>query len=150
MLLATVLTWGLYGYRNMPKRKDPAIPVRVATAITPWPGTSAQEIEQLVTRQIEATAAQSSVIHPSGAGDFGIKSLTLPGVSIVQIQLDESVRDPEKEFNDINLKLAALNPSLPAGRRADPVQQRFRRDQRAAALGGEPQGGRRRALVAGT
>ena len=120
VLLATVLTWGLYGYRNMPKRKDPAIPVRVATAITPWPGTSAQEIEQLVTRQIEATAAQSSVIHPSGAGDFGIKSLTLPGVSIVQIQLDEGVRDPEKEFNDINLKLAALNPSLPQG--AGPIQ----------------------------
>ena len=30
------------------------------------------------------------------------------------------MRDPEKEFNDINLKLAALNPSLPQG--AGPIQ----------------------------
>ena len=120
VLLATVLTWGLYGYKNMPKRKDPEIPVRVASAVTPWPGTSAEEIEQLVTRQVETAAAQSSVIHPSGAGDFGIKSLTLPGVSIVQIQLSEDVKDPEKEFNDINLKLAAVNGSLPQG--AGPIQ----------------------------
>jgi hypothetical protein len=120
VLLVTVITWGIFGYRNMPKLKDPVIPVRVASAVTPWPGTSAEEIEQLVTRQVEAAAAQSSVIHPAGASDFGIKSLTLPGVSIVQIQLDESVKDPEKEFNDINLKLQAVNSSLPQG--AGPVQ----------------------------
>ena len=120
VLLVTVITWGIFGYRNMPKLKDPVIPVRVASAVTPWPGTSAEEIEQLVTRQVEAAAAQSSVIHPSGASDFGIKSLTLPGVSIVQIQLDEGVKDPEKEFNDINLKLQPVNASLPQG--AGPVQ----------------------------
>ncbi len=120
VLLATVITWGLYGYRNMPKLKDPVIPVRVASAVTPWPGTSAEEIEQLVTRQVEAAAAQSSEIHPSGASTYGIKSLTLPGVSIVQIQLSEDVTDPEKVFNDVNLKLAAVNNNLPQG--AGPIQ----------------------------
>ncbi len=120
VLLAVVFAWGLYGYRNMPKRKDPEIPVRVASAITPWPGTSAEQIEQLVTRQVEATAAQNSTIHPPSASDFGIKSVTLPGVSIVQIQLSEDVDDPEKEFSDINLRLNALNSTLPQG--AGPIQ----------------------------
>ena len=33
-LLAT-LAWGVFGYMNMPKRKDPDIPVRIALAISP-------------------------------------------------------------------------------------------------------------------
>ena len=120
VLLAALVLWGVYGYLHMPKRKDPEIPVRVASAVTSWPGASAEQVEQLVTRAVEETAAQSSVIHPPDASNFGIKSLSLPGVSIVQIQLAESVQDSEKEFSDINLKLNNLNQSLPQG--AGPIQ----------------------------
>jgi multidrug efflux pump len=120
VLLVGVIAWGFYGYAQMPKRKDPAIPVRVASAVTPWPGASVAQIEELVTRAVENTAAQNSHVHPASPTSFGIKSLTLPGVSIVQIQLDESVSDPEKEFSDINLRLNALNPNLPQG--AGPIQ----------------------------
>ena len=120
VLLILVMLWGWYGYQQMPKRKDPAIPVRVASAVTPWPGTSAERIEELVTRQVENAAAQNTTIHPPGPTTYGIKSLTLPGVSIVQIQLDETVSDPEKEFSDINLRLNALNPTFPQG--AGPIQ----------------------------
>ena len=51
LLIATVL-WGWYGYNAMPQRKDPDLPVRVAVALTPWPGVKTQEVEQLVTRPI--------------------------------------------------------------------------------------------------
>ena len=43
--LFATLAWGVYGYTNMPKRKDPDIPVRIALAITPWPGISADNAE---------------------------------------------------------------------------------------------------------
>ena len=36
-LLGTML-WGIFGYFNMPQRKDPDIPVRHALVITPGPG----------------------------------------------------------------------------------------------------------------
>jgi multidrug efflux pump subunit AcrB len=36
--LVAVVLWGLYGYFETPKRKDPDIAVRIAVAITPWPG----------------------------------------------------------------------------------------------------------------
>ena len=52
LLLATV-SLGIYGYMQMPKRKDPDIPVRVASVITQWPGATATQVEQLVTRPIE-------------------------------------------------------------------------------------------------
>ncbi|MGH9703427.1 MAG: efflux RND transporter permease subunit, partial [Candidatus Acidiferrales bacterium] len=123
VLLATVI-WGWYGYTHMPERKDPDIPVRVAVATCQWPGVSAEQVEQLVTRPIEETIAENSYIHPGTAADYGIKSLSMPGVSIVYVQLAESISDTKKQFNDINLKLIALNNQLPQG--AGPI--RFQSD----------------------
>src|SRR5262250_262653 len=119
LLIGTVL-WGWYGYNSMPQRKDPDIPVRVAVAITPWPGVQAQQVEQLVTRPIEEKIAENSSIHPGTAADYGIRSVTLPGLSIVYVQLAENVTDTKRQFSDINLKLDALNGQLPQG--AGPVQ----------------------------
>ena len=53
VLLAGVLAWGVGSYRAMPKRKDPDIPVRQVAVVMPWPGQSAERVEQLVTRKIE-------------------------------------------------------------------------------------------------
>ncbi|HEX8618245.1 MAG TPA: hypothetical protein VF911_11720, partial [Thermoanaerobaculia bacterium] len=44
VLLVAVVLWGVYGYLNMPKRKDPEVPVRLAVALTPWPGVSAEKV----------------------------------------------------------------------------------------------------------
>ena len=123
VVLVAVVLWGVYGYIHMPKRKDPDIPVRVAVAIAPWPGVSAKKVEQLVTRTIEDTVAQNSTIHPSDPAEYGIESLSLPGVSIVTVQLGENIRDTKKEFSDINLRLNGIT-SLPSG--AGPIQ--FLRD----------------------
>lgn len=120
VLLLVVVLWGVYGYITMPKSKDPDIPVRVATAVTPWPGTDAGKIEQLVTRNVENTVVENASIHGSDPTTYGIKSLTLPGVSIVFIQLSEAITDTEKEFNNINLRLNQLNASLPQG--AGPIR----------------------------
>ncbi len=115
VLLVGVLVWGVFGYARMPKRKDPDVPVREAVAICPWPGVNAQQVEQMVTRKIEATIAQNSFIHPAGAStNYGIRSVTLDGVAIVYIQLDEKLADAAKQFNDINLKLNSID-DLPSG-----------------------------------
>ncbi|MGB0124360.1 MAG: efflux RND transporter permease subunit, partial [Silvibacterium sp.] len=120
IVLIAVCLWGWYGYQHMPKRKDPSIPVRVAVASTQWPGATAQEVEQLVTRAVEQTMAQNSFLKAPSASDFGIRSISLPGLSLVYVQLNDSVTDPKKQFTDINLKLNALNSKLPQG--AGPVQ----------------------------
>ena len=120
VLLIAVCVWGWYGYMHMPKRKDPSIPVRVAVASTNWPGATAQEVEQLVSRPVEQTMAQNAFIKPPLASDFGIRSISFPGLSLVYVQLDDTVTDPKKQFSDINLKLNALNSRLPQG--AGPIQ----------------------------
>ena len=119
LLIGTVL-WGVYGYLHMPQRKDPDIPVRVAVATCQWPGVSAEQVEQLVTRPIEQTIATSPNVYSPRPDDFGIKSMTITGLAIVHVQLAENITDTKKVFNDINLKLTALNSKLPQG--AGPIQ----------------------------
>jgi len=118
--LFAVVAWGVFGFFSMPQRKDPEIPVRVAVASCQWPGATAQEIEQLITRPIEEAIAENKTIHPASADDYGIRSISLPGASFVYVQLSEDTRNSREQFSDINLKLDALGGRLPAG--ATPVQ----------------------------
>src|ERR1700686_30387 len=115
VLLIGVLVWGWFGYHSMPQRKDPDIPVRVAVAVCSWPGATAQQVEQFVTRPIEDAVAENKTIHPGTASDYGVRSVSLPGAAYVYVQLAENVSDVKRQFSDINLKLNALNSQLPQG-----------------------------------
>ena len=120
IILVAVVVWGIWGYFHIPKRKDPVIPVRSALAICPWPGVSAQKIEELVTRRMEEKIAENSSLHPPGSGnDYGIRSLTLDGIAYVYVQVAETVHQPGHAFNDINLRLNSMT-DLPPG--AGPIR----------------------------
>jgi len=118
ILLLATFVWGWFGYHNMPKRKDPNIPVRVASAQCSWPGATTEQVEQLLTRPIEQVVALNSTLKAPSPSDFGIRSLSFPGLSFVYIQLSDNVKDKEKQFSNMNLKLNQLN--LPRG--AGPIQ----------------------------
>jgi multidrug efflux pump len=113
--LVAAVAWGVYGYFSMPQRKDPNIPVRVAVASCRWPGATAEEVEQLVTRPIEQAIAENKHIHPATPDEYGIRSISLPGTSIVYVQLAENVSDTRRQFSDIHLRLQAITPTLPIG-----------------------------------
>src|SRR5689334_7584422 len=63
VMLIAVCVWGVYSYRSMPQRKDPDTPVKTAVAITTWPGASAEQIEQLVTKKVEEKIAQNANVE---------------------------------------------------------------------------------------
>jgi len=107
VLLIGTVVWGIFGYRSMPQRKDPDIPVRMAVATCSWPGASAERIEQLVTRPIEEKISENSSVEE-------INSTTRTSVAIVYVKLTENAKDPRKEFDDIKLKLDAIH-NLPSG-----------------------------------
>src|SRR5262245_11859926 len=113
VLLIGVVGWGVWAYAAMPKRKDPDIPVRQVAVVTPWPGQSAERVEQLVTRKVEERVAQNIRVSE-------ITSTTRAGLSVVYAEVDENARiDTGKEFDDIKVKLDALT-DLPEG--AGPIQ----------------------------
>src|SRR5579859_2467762 len=106
--LAVALLWGVYGLSNMPQRKDPDIPVRQAMIIVPWQGTSAAQVEQLVTRKVEQAIASNQWVTE-------IKSASRTGSSMVQFELAEKGKyDRDKELNDVKIRLDAIQ-DLPQG-----------------------------------
>ncbi|MGC2444284.1 efflux RND transporter permease subunit [Candidatus Binatus sp.] len=117
--LLIVIAWGIYGYEKMPKRKDPDIPVKEAQVICAWPGVSADRVEQLVTRKIEQKLAEVSEVRAPSAEEYSIKSLTLDGLSVVNVQVDYNVKDTKPVFNEMDLKLRSIT-DLPKG--AGPIQ----------------------------
>src|SRR5438094_5792688 len=60
VLFVGVLAWGVGAYQAMPKRKDPDIPVRQVAVVTPWPGQSAERVEQLVTARSRRKSPRTS------------------------------------------------------------------------------------------
>jgi hypothetical protein len=117
--LILVIAWGIYGYAKMPKRKDPDIPVKEAQVICAWPGVSADRVEQLVTRKIEQKLSEVAEVRPPSPEEYSIKSLTIDGLSVVNVQVDYRVEDTKPIFNEMDLKLRQIT-DLPKG--AGPIQ----------------------------
>lgn len=111
LLLVAMIAWGIAGYGGMPKRKDPEIPVRIGLAVCPWPGITADRVEELVTRKIEKAAAGNSTVEK-------IESTTRDGVSVVLVHLHDKIADTAVQFADIGQRVTEI-PNLPAG--AGPV-----------------------------
>jgi multidrug efflux pump subunit AcrB len=107
VLLLGTLVWGLFGYWRMPQRKDPDVPIRMALVLVPWPGISAEKVEQLVTRRIEDKIGENARIEK-------LESNTRAGLAAVYLTLLDGTRDVGKELDDIKLKLDAID-DLPDG-----------------------------------
>ena len=107
VFLVFTLAWGVFGYFRMPKAKDPVIAVRVAVATCLWPGAEAEKIEQLVTRRIEQKLSENSSVEK-------IESISRTSLAVVYVTLKEDVKDRDREFDDIQGRLATIR-DLPSG-----------------------------------
>ncbi len=112
VVLVATLLWGVYGYFAMPKRKDPLVTKHYVVALCPWPGAGAEKIEQLVTRRMEEKIAENSKVDQ-------ITSIARNGVTVVEIRIQESIRDSAREFDDVKIRLDSIK-DLPEG--AGPIQ----------------------------
>ena len=108
VLMIGIILWGAFGYYQMPKRKDPIFGATRSAVVCPWPGVSADKVEQLVTKKIEAKVAGNVKI-------LKIESSSRSNLSVVLIALEEStVSDVNKQYDDIALRLNTIN-DLPPG-----------------------------------
>ena len=107
VLLVGSMLWGIYAYVQMPKLKDPYLPIRTAVAICPWPGASADRVEQLLTRKIEERAAENTSVDR-------LESVSRSNVAIVYVKLHDKAVNTNDAFDDIKLKLDDIR-DLPPG-----------------------------------
>lgn len=106
-LSVVVLLFGLYSYYFVPKQENPDTAGPAAQIITTYPGASAADIENLVTKKIEDEAATLEGI------DY-IQSYSYDNVSIVIVMLNYDV-DYEEQWDRLRENISDMSGDLPSG-----------------------------------
>ena len=104
------LALGLNSLLTMPRQATPTISVFQAIVAVPYPGATAAEVEQQVTRPLEQYLFSFTEIDAKKT-----KSVTRDGVVIATIELNEWVKDQKAFWSRLRLGLAELKANnLPA------------------------------------
>ncbi len=82
-LVGLLMLWGILSYFTMSRREDPEYTVRVCQVLTNWPGTPAEEVEELITFKLEEEINTLDGIR-------WVRSETSMGRSAVYVELDRS------------------------------------------------------------
>jgi multidrug efflux pump subunit AcrB len=120
LLIAIIVLGGLYTFATQPRQEDPEITLRGAQVITQFPGMSTERIENLVTWPIEDKIKEISEIDE-------IKSVSMPGLSIVTPRAHDRYYDMEPIWNKLRNKMDDIRPTLPEGAVGPQVNDDFGR-----------------------
>jgi multidrug efflux pump subunit AcrB/outer membrane protein TolC len=112
---------GLYALVTMPRREDPKITIRVGIVSAVYPGATAEEVEDQVTRKIEERLFRFAEVRREKTF-----STTRNGVVVVNVELNKSVTDADEFWSKLRLEMAQLKATeLPAGVRGPAVDSDF-------------------------
>lgn len=114
-LMAAAVVAGVLAFLSMPKLEDPAVPVKQAMVIVPYPGASAHEVELNVAQLMEDELRSLPNVHK-------IKSECSSGMAMITVEFKMTVliEELEQHFDLLRRKVADTKSRLPAGT-YDPV-----------------------------
>ncbi|OBQ46388.1 efflux RND transporter permease subunit [Halodesulfovibrio spirochaetisodalis] len=98
---------GVITLATIPRQEDPDFIVRTAVITTQFPGASPQKVEELVTDKLEEK------IREMGEIDY-IESQSLTGLSIIEVNIFESIRNVAPVWQKLRNKVDDTIPMLPA------------------------------------
>ncbi|UTF61925.1 efflux RND transporter permease subunit [Gilvimarinus sp. DA14] len=110
LLLCLVLSVlaGIANYFTLPAREDPQIIIREALASTAYPGLSAEEVEEKITKPLEARIREVGQVE-------SIRSTSMRGRSLIHIEVRDEFFDLDQIWDEVRQKINAAYPSLPDG-----------------------------------
>src|SRR5688572_6382035 len=104
------LALGLNSLLTMPRQATPTISVFQAVVAVPYPGATAAEVEQQVTRPLEQYLFSFTEVDAKKT-----KSVTRDGIVVVTVEVNEWVKDQKAFWSRLRLGLAEFKAgSLPA------------------------------------
>lgn len=106
LMIILLIVAGLGSLSTLPRTEDPRIENRNASVITVLPGASAERVEALVTEKVEQKLRKLSDIKR-------ITSSSKPGLSVVQIELQDTVTDTTPVWSRVRDQLNDVMPELP-------------------------------------
>ena len=120
-LAAMLFAVGLYSLFTMPRREDPKITIHTGIVAAIYPGATAAEVEDQVTRKIEEHLFRFSEVRREKTF-----STTRNGMVIVNVELNKSIKDSDEFWSKLRLDMAQLKATeLPAGVRGPIVDSDF-------------------------
>ncbi|NOH91583.1 efflux RND transporter permease subunit [Vibrio sp. AIC-3] len=108
LMTALLMVSGISAFMTLPRAEDPVIINRYANITTSFPGASAERVETLVTEVIENKLRELSEVKL-------VSSTSRPGVSIVTLELNDTITEPEPVWSQARDKLSDIESILPAG-----------------------------------
>ncbi|PTY05420.1 AcrB/AcrD/AcrF family protein [Opitutaceae bacterium EW11] len=105
-----ILGLGVHSLLTMPRQDTPKIQIHQALVMTWFPGATAAQVEQQLTRPIESYLFTFTEINPKKT-----HSVTRDGLVVITVELQEWVPDKEAFWSRLRLGLAELKQkSLPS------------------------------------
>ena len=108
LTIVLLIVAGLSALVTLPRTEDPRVTNRVAVILTPFPGATAERVESLVSDVIENELRRLSEIKT-------IESRSQPGLSVVTLELKDSISETAAIWSKARDRLADLETELPAG-----------------------------------
>lgn len=104
LLILLISGWGIYSFINLPRESNPEVKIPIAIVSTFYPGASPADVEEFVTKKIEAELS----------GLKGLKKLTsssLNSLSSIQVEFDAK-EDMEGSIRRLRDKLQNIQSKI--------------------------------------
>ena len=108
VFIAAVIILGLIQFLNFPRQEDPPIVIREIVVSAFFPGMEAADIEELVTRKLEAEMRTLPELND-------IWSESRNGISIIHAETRDEFDDLDTIWQRVRNKMSDVKPDLPAG-----------------------------------
>jgi multidrug efflux pump subunit AcrB/outer membrane protein TolC len=120
VLTAMLVVAGLIALFTMPRREDPKFTITTGLVSVIYPGATSAQVEDQVTRKIEERLFRFSEVRRDKTF-----STTRNGLVIVNVELNETVKDADVFWSKLCLEMAQLKPELPEGVQGPVVDSDF-------------------------
>lgn len=120
LLILFCLFGGVGGYFAVGKLEDPAITLKSALVITPWPGATASEVGAQLSEVLESEIQRLDEI------DF-ITSRNTPGLSVIEVHIRDTFDGTElpQIWDKLRARVVDATPNLPDGALTPQVNDSF-------------------------
>lgn len=122
MITCCLVAFGIYGLKDMNKNEFPDFTVRQGVVVAVYPGASASDMEEQVTKPLENYIFSYKEVKKEKT-----KSFSRNGLAIIQVELNDDVSGTDKDnfWSKFKLGVDGFKAQLPAGVLALQVQDDF-------------------------
>lgn len=110
LLTGILLVFGVYALIKMPRQEFPEFTIRQGLVIGVYPGASAAEVEEQLTRKVE-----NFIFGYEEVNKAKTYSISKEGVMIMFVELNDKIKDSDKFWSKLKHGLNELKPQLPSG-----------------------------------